>query len=172
MSGLFETQYTGAVKYTIKNCHWLKYLCYESIYFPNELPLSSINCHLKELCVKCDLTDLSVPSANALSAHGDLEHVVLFLRLIALDAATTLIKNSPNLVFLYIVAQESLCYKCGLKMNEEDFKDEMSEIFSYHKLFTTGNFIVVDDHCQMHRNGILGPFRTDLSFFWIPKYNK
>lgn len=74
------------------------------------------------------ITDLSVPSANALSAHGELEHVVLFVRSIALDASITLIKNSPNLAFLYIVAQESLCYDCGLKIDEEDFKDEMSDI--------------------------------------------
>ena len=96
---------TTALKYTITNCHRLKYLFYET-YLISEactiLPLPS-SCNLHQLCIVSKYgINLSAPSVYVLSAHGELEQVTLSVRSITTSAITTLISNSPNLILLYI----------------------------------------------------------------------
>ena len=167
---LFRVQYTTAFDYTIINCCWLKYLYYyrADLYVHSEahvtLPSSS-NCHLQQLCIESCTINLSAPSVQVLSAHGGLEQVVLFVKSITTSAITTLISNSPNLILMYIVTMETLHDDNGVSVDQEDYKDTVSKRFSYHKLLTTGDLILMT-HYYSSCNKILTLFNTNLKSFW------
>ena len=143
---------TTALKYTIINCHRLKYLFYET-YLISEactiLPLPS-SCNLHQLCIVSKYgINLSAPSVHVLSAHGELEQVVLYVKSITTSAITTLISNSPNLMSLYIETMEPLCDENGVSLDREDcnkYKDTVSKTFSYHKLLTTSDFVFIGNY--------------------------
>ena len=145
---LSQARCTTALKYIITNCHQLNYLYYETNLCSEAhatLPSSS-SCHLQELCVKSYVINLSAPFVHVLSAHGELEQVTLYVQSITTSAITTLISNSPNLMLLYIVTIEPLCDENGVGLDCEDYKDTVSKTFSYHKLLTTGDFILSDNY--------------------------
>ena len=55
----------------------------------------------------------------------------------------------PNLILLYIVTIEPLCDENGVSLDQEDcrkYKDTVSKTFSYHKLLTTGDFVLTDSY--------------------------
>ena len=131
---------TKCTKYAITNCHQLKYLYCDVCTVDLDLP-SLTSCHLQQIFVKSSI-DLSVSTAQMLSAHGELEQVILFVRSITTSTITTLISNSPNLILLYIVSTEPLCDENGASVNQKDYKDTVSKKFSYHKLLTTGDLIL------------------------------
>ena len=80
-----------------------------------------------------------------LSAHGELEQITLYVKSITTSAITTLIINSPNLMLLYIVTIKPLCDENGVREDCNKYKDTVSKTFSYHKLLTTGDFILEDE---------------------------
>ena len=153
-------------KYTITNCHQLRYLYYGEYLFreAHHTLHSSSNCHLQQLCINSCTINLSAPSVQVLSAHGGLEQVVLFVRSITTSAITTLISNSPNLILLYIGSDELLCDENGASVDHKDYKDTVSKKFSYHKLLTTGDLILT--HTYPASNKILSLFNTNLKSFW------
>ena len=135
------------------------------------LPLPS-SCNLHQLCIVSRYgINLSAPSVHVLSAHGELEQVTLFVRSITTSAITTLISNSPNLMSLYIVTNE-LCDKNGVRLNWEDrnkYNDTVSKTFSYHKLLTTGDFILTEMYAYSWytvRDKILAHCNTNFNSFW------
>ena len=166
---LFQARCTTALKYTVANCHQLKYLYYESSDSEAHVTLSSSSsCYLQQLCIK-SFINLSTPSVHVLSAHGELEQVVLYVKSITTSAITTLISNSPNLMLLYIVTSE-LCDENGVSLNCEDcnkYKDTVSKTFSYHKLLTIGDFILTKRYFWYAlRNKILAHCNTNFNSFW------
>ena len=163
---LFKARCTTAFKYIITNCHRLKYLYYERDLDSEAhvtLPSSS-SCHLQQLFVSSFNINLSTPSVHVLSAHGELEQVALYVKSITTSAITTLISSSPNLMLLYIVTIKPLCDENGVSLNWEDcnkYKDTVSKTFSYHKLLTTGDFILEEDSFYHYKHfQTLAPFNT------------
>ena len=140
---------TTALKYTITNCHRLKYLYYETNLCSGACTILPLP-HLQQLCIKSwHVINLSAPSVHVLSAHGELEQVTLSVRSITTSAITTLISNSPNLILLYIetMTMEPLCDENGVSLNWEyhsKYKDTVSKTFPYHKLLTIGDFILTN----------------------------
>ena len=138
-----------AFDYAITNCCWLKYLYYGTDHSTSEahvtLP-SSNNCHLQQLCVKSFAINLSAPSVQVFSAHGELEKVALLVKSITTSAITTLISNSPSLILLYIVTMQPLCDDNGVSVDWEYYKHTISKRFSDHKILTTGKFIMSESY--------------------------
>ena len=142
---LSQAQYSGAFKYAVTNCHQLKYL-YCGTNLRSEvrliLPLSS-SCHLQQLCMEgLQYVNLSAPSIQVLSAHGELEKVVLLVKSITTSAVTTLIGNSPNLILLYVVTKEPLCDENDASVDQKDFIDTLSKTFPCSKFLTDGDFVL------------------------------
>ena len=162
---LSQSQCTNALEYTITNCHRLKYLCYCSDELPVILSLSS-GCRLQELYLESHYVCLSAPSAHVLSAHGELEQVVLYVNSITTSAITTLTSNSPNLILLFVATRERLVLDENSVRNN-DYMDTVSKIFSYHKILTAGDFILVDEVDIGSRYEILSRFDTNLNSFWM-----
>ena len=163
---LILTDNTSALKYAVTNCHQFKYLCYENDFIDNgSLPLS-MSCHLQQLCIQLQSTDMSTPFVDVLSAHGELERVVLLLHSVTTNAITILIRNSPNLVLLYIVIEQQLCDEDGYTVRRRCFMRATSETFTDHKLLSSGNFNLLQDKDSTYRDEILGIFTTDLGSLW------
>ena len=134
-----------ALTYAITNCHKLKYLQEKDARKGSPLP-SSINCDLQQLCIYSLSYDLTDELVKVLSAHGQLECVILYVKSITITGITTLINNSPKLTILRISMIKPV-------FNENDtFQDVgtftftytdaeiIKQMFSYHKLFATGSF--------------------------------
>ena len=170
---LSQVRCTTAFKYIITNCHRLKYLYYERNRVSEAhvtLPSSSI-CHLQQLCINSFNINLSTPSVHVLSAHGELEQVALYVKSITTSAITTLISSSPNLMLLYIVTIKPLCDENGVREDCNKYKNTVSKTFSYHKLLTTGDFILKDDNLfYYNRFQKLAPFNTNFNSFWKLDY--
>ena len=112
------------------------------------LPSSSC-CQLHELCIESPrYLNLTTASVHALSVHGKLEQVALIVRSITTNAITALIKNSPQLMLLYVVTREPLCDDSGASMDHEEYIRAVSEMLPYHKLLTAGDLIVMRGDCQ------------------------
>ena len=138
----------SALTYAITNCHKLKYLQEKDARKGSPLP-SSINCHLQQLCIYSLSFDLSDELVKVLSAHGQLECVILYVKSITVTGITTLINNSPKLTILRISMIKPLFnenYKNDPFQDNHDppitYTDTIKQMFSYHKLFATSSFSV------------------------------
>ena len=186
---LTKSQCKAALNYTVTNCSQLKYFCYtDCIKDSVALPLSS-SCHLQQLCLQSHSTHISASFADVLSAHGELERVVLLVNSIVTSAIKTFISNSPNLLLLYVettkldgsILQDRQGFLNddgslnddllrdfleGLEEDREDYKDKISKAFPHHKLFAVGDFTVTQpksykDEIQRHLDN-----NTEFNSFW------
>ena len=83
--------------HTLQDCLQLKYLCLEDQ--SHEICLRwSGSCHLQQVCISshCHRIDICT-FMESLSAHGELECVVLSVESVTIKSITALINNSPNL---------------------------------------------------------------------------
>ena len=163
----------SAFPYAIANCHKLKYL-YEKdarALKENLFPLSS-NCQLQQLCIYSLSINLTDDLVETLSAHGELECVVICVKSITINGITTLINNSPNLHVLHISMIEPLfneAYNTFHCNKAYTYTDRVKEMMSYHKLFAMSSFSVRVIANKILR-GMLDDdlLDTDLNSLWPP----
>ena len=135
---MYGFQYSG-LRYAITNCSKLKYLYDKNACEVGLLSLSS-NCHLQQLFIQSSTSGLTDKSVEALSAHGGLECVVLYVNSITISGITTLINYSPNLILLRIIMRmplfcDDIITTCRSTL---DYTDRIRNVFSYRKLFIAG----------------------------------
>ena len=160
----------SALTYAITNCHKLKYLQEKDARKESPLP-TSINCHLQQLCIYSLSFDLTDELVKVLSAHGQLECVILYVKSISIAGITTLINNSPKLALLRISMIKPL-FNEDYKFRDDTpftYTDTMKQMFSYCKLFATGGFSVRVIAATVIR-GMLATdlFDTNLKSLWPP----
>ena len=130
----------SALTYAITNCPQLKYLYERGARKESPLPSSS-TCHLRQLCF-CSLSfDLTDEFVKVLSAHGQLECVILYVKSITFTSITTLISNSPKLTSLQISVIKPLKGYANGKFTCTA-QNIIEHMFSYHKLLSAGSFSV------------------------------
>ena len=165
---MYYFQYS-ALTYAITNCHKLKYLYEKSARKESLLPLSN-NCHLQQLCIYSLSLNLTDELVEVLSAHGDLERVILYVKSITIDGIVTLINNSPKLTLLHISMIKPLFNERYISQRiPYTYTDTVKEMFPYTKLYTTGSFSV----CVIAATVIRGMLEanladTDLNSLWLP----
>ena len=130
----------SALTYAITNCPQLKYLYERGACKESPLPSSS-TCHLRQLCFYSLSFDLTDEFVKVLSAHGQLECVILYVNSITITSITTLINNSPKLTSLQISVMKPLDYAYGPKFTYTA-QNIIEHMFSYHKLLSAGSFNV------------------------------
>jgi len=128
---------SSIVENITSSCLKLRYVYYNSqnSSAPLSLEQTDIQCHLYQLYIESDSTDIPDTFLNAVSAHRELEHVVLSVRSVPTDGIAVLISNSPQLSTLHVIAQ----YIFPVRLLA-DTKLIFSERFSRRKLFTVGSF--------------------------------
>ena len=153
----------SALTYAITNCHKLKYLYERDARKESLLPLSN-NCRLQQLCIYSVSLNLTDELVEVLSAHGQLECVVLYVKSITINGLTILINNLPKLTSLHIsmiepLFEDSYTFRrevthahacaCGVTPRIKKavdqpytYTDRVKNMFSYRKLFDGDNFSV------------------------------
>ena len=139
----------SALTYAITNCPQLKYLYEKDARKESPLPSSS-TCHLRQLCINSLSFDLTDEFVKVLSAHGQLECVILYVNSITITGITTLINNSPKLTSLHISMLKPFCKKdyryplpfANLIAVEFTYTGRIQKMFRYHKLIAAGSFSV------------------------------
>ena len=133
----------SALTYAITNCPQLKYLYEKDARKESPLPSSS-TCHLRQLCIYSLSFDLTDEFVEVLSAHGQLECVILYVKSITITGITILINNSPKLTSLHISMIKPLFNEDYTYRHDTPFTytDRIKQMFSYHKLFAAGSFSV------------------------------
>ena len=136
----------SALTYAITNCPQLKYLYEKDARKESPLPSSS-TCHLRQLCIHSLSFDLTDEFVKVLSAHGQLECVILCVNSITIAGITTLINNSPKLTSLHISMIKPFCKEDFQFVSPFVYGDgillaytyRIKQMFLYHKLFTVGS---------------------------------
>ena len=161
---MYDFQYSG-LRYAIANCRKLKYLYEKNAYEADLISLSN-NCHLQQLFIKSSTSGLTDKLVEALSAHGGLECVVLYVNSITINGIITLINNSPNLILLRIIIRMPLQSDDRSKI---DYTDRIRNMFSYRKLFVVGSFEVcyVDDYSAKVLPNDITLMDTHLNSLWV-----
>ena len=141
----------SALTYAITNCHKLKYLYEKDACKESLLPLSN-NCNLKQLCIYSLFLNLTDELVEVLSANGQLERVVLYVKSVTVNGLTILINNSPKLTLLYVSMIEPLfddidsytlrVLRARPPKIDQQHTDRVKNMFPHRELFTVGNFSV------------------------------
>jgi len=95
---------------------------------------------------------------TSISAHGGLVQVVMIVQSSTAEGISSLVRNSPKLITLYVSAQTIHC------LSVENFNATLKEMFCNRRLFTAGHYIY-DKHITFFHCG-LWEQRTDLLPLW------
>ena len=157
-------QQSTCVQDILNNYKNLRYFCCDSSL---KLSLSSACSNsLQQLCIVSRGTDLDDKFMAAVSAHGGMVHVALFVGSATSKGITTLIKNSPNLLTFGLCEhkrnEEHNSRSPGIKNLLNLFKREhviseeykslgatLQKKFANRKRFTTGLFALIRQKGKM-----------------------
>jgi len=83
----------------------------------------------------------------SVSAHGGLVHVAMHIQSLMAEGITSLVRNSPKLITLYLSA-ESIPH-----VDIENFNATLKKTFCKRRLFTAGDYILCNkwDKCMACR---------------------
>jgi len=128
-----EFDFTFGVQHITYSCTKLRYLSYTSrdCFAPMSLQHINVQCLLHQLFIESDLTDIPDMFMNAVSVHGELEHVVLCVRSVTREGITSLIANSSQLLTLHVITRSSFLHDTRIILRKR---------FHNRKLFTIGSF--------------------------------
>ena len=163
----------SALTYAITNCPQLKYLYEKNSCKKSPLPSSS-TCHLRKLHIFSLSLDLTDEFAKVLSAHGQLESIILYVKSITFTSITTLISNSPKLTSLHISVMKLLKDYTYGGFAHRAAGTVIRHMFSYHKLLADGNFSVREIAASSFLNKLANDLiYTNLTSWWPPlKHNR
>ena len=115
----------------LANCKKLKYLRYVGYLGNKQFLLPTYACNLEQIYIMSKDTDLSDTFLSAISAHGGLVHVVLYVSSVTSKGVSVLVRNSPKLMGFHATLYDvNFIYQYNVKQ------------FSHRKLFVMGNFTI------------------------------
>ena len=152
----------------LSSCRNLKCLKNSEI---RSLQLSQNCATLEQLCIDSPGIGISDSFMHAISAHGGLVHVVLYVFKVTTEGIATLIANSPKLetchIYTFFVRSPE-----GGQLNLRDYTPSLKRKFSNRKLFTCGSCYLTQRQTQgkssfFHKQDTLDDFllehNTDLT---------
>ena len=95
---------------------------------------------------------------TSVSTHGRLFHVVMFVKSLTAEGITSLLRNSPKLVTLYL-------YVSAMDVSVLNFKATLKKTFWNRRLFTVGLYKLTDSWYDSARD-VLREQCTDLFPLW------
>ncbi|XP_065907093.1 uncharacterized protein [Dysidea avara] len=151
--------YSGHILPTIvmNNCTELK--VFYCVYFIRSLPLPVLTLahNLQQLYIDSQNTDLPDHFMTSVSAHGGLVHVVMSVKSLTFEGITSLVRNSPKLITLYLRAY-------NVNGNVENFNASLKKMFYSRKLFSTGHYMLNNYEHVVH--AVLRGQGSDLLPLW------
>jgi len=140
----------------INHCKELKCVRYTGCYSTS--PDLVHNRNLQQLYIQESHTIVSDEFMISVSAHGGLVHVVMMVQSLTAKGITSLVRNSPKLITLYLSAKTIHC------LSVENFKTTLKKMFCKRRLFRAGHYIC--DRCPRNLNIRLWEQGADLLPLW------
>ena len=119
----------------VNNCKELKYVRIAAMSVSLNL---KHNHNLQQLCIQAPFDDVPDYFMTSVSAHGGLVHVVMDVRSLTAEGITSLVRNSPKLMTLWL-------YAARLTVSMKNFNAKLKKMFSRRRLFTAG-------YCNINEN--------------------
>ena len=117
----------------INNCKELKYVKFSCC---QSTSLNLVHSHnLQQLYISASHTIVPDEFMTSVSAHGGLVHVAMIVQSSTAEGITSLVRNSPKLITLYVSAQTIH------RLSVENFNATLREMFCNRRLFTAGHYI-------------------------------
>ena len=158
----YHTSPPTIVQDVINNCKELRCVSFRSNDYNNLLSLNTTrNQNLQQLYIDSSCTCVPDDFMTSVSSHGGLVHVVIRVRSLTPKGITILVRNSPNLMTLFL----HIITNCEGRAAFESCSANLKKKFWNRKLFTSGNYKVA-----AHFGGIGDKLRefglTDLLSLW------
>ena len=132
-------QSTATMHNTVTSCKVLKYLKYSIMHYSEHaINLVPFLGKLQQLLIDCSYCDISDKFMQMVSVHGELVHVLLYVKSVTHEGITTLIMNSPKLLTFYVVGNTLSSKEVMPRIN--DMELFYRKKFQNRKLFTAGTF--------------------------------
>ena len=130
----------GIVESVLTSCNKLTCFNYYGIYYETLLSFSpDLNfCNLQQLYLQSGSFTVPESFMKAVSAHGGLVHIILFVKTVAHAGIVSVIATSRKLLTFHIIAYSRVLEDLTIDLN--DFKAELKRRFSQRKLFNSGSF--------------------------------
>ena len=121
-------------------CKELVCLGYESSIVRRPLSLSSISHHkLQQLYIDSPNTVVPDNFMETISAHGQLERVIIAVSSLTTKGITSLISNSPGLLTLIIITENCVYNGKHARVASKDIMNDLEKKFPKRKLISVGN---------------------------------
>jgi len=130
----------GIVESVLTSCSKLTCFNYFGIYYETPLTFSSSLdfCNLQQLYLQSGSFVVPESFMKAVSAHGRLVHMILFVKTVSHAGIVSVITASHELLTLHIIAYSSVLEDSTIDLN--DFKAQLKKRFSQRRLFNSGSF--------------------------------
>jgi len=129
----------------------------------------SFHFNLQQLSLASFATDLPNIFMETISAHGGLVHVVFNVNSVTVEGINSLVINSPRLLTMIIFSMEYVCNEQGSKVNSKNIISSLRKKLPGRKLFSAGDFRVVQYHRILESNLNEFAYGTDLGPLWLKK---
>ena len=116
-------------------CNAWKQLLLTSIYSPN----------IEQFCINSACTDIPNSFMDNISFHGKLVHVIMYVNSVTADGVISLIKNSPGLLTLIIVARQHVYNEQGERVYANDIREIVKKMIPHAKLLSVGDYRLLQD---------------------------
>ncbi|XP_065914945.1 uncharacterized protein [Dysidea avara] len=123
------------VQDVINICKELKCFWYSCEYYQLSLNVA-YNHNLQQLYISAFRTVVPDEFMTSVSAHGGLVHVVMNVQSLTTEGITSLVRNSPKLITLYLSAETMH------RVDVENFSATLKKLFFNRRLFTAGHYIL------------------------------
>jgi len=146
-----------------KELKLLRYCCMNIMSFA---PIAVSSQELQQLCIETEYGRITETFMDTVSAHGELTHVILFVRSITAEGIDALVKNSRKLITFHVYMVEPIHGEQGARLNLKVLKANLKERFPHRRLFTASGFKVVQGRTLYQKSNVLRERNTDLQSMW------
>ena len=169
---VFYTEDPNTMADIISSCNQLLCVsCKTKFGKPLNLSLSVSCCKLQDLCIDSDRTEISHHFMEAISAHGGLMRVVLYVKSITAEGITSLVANSKALLMLMIFTPLTIRTESGSKISLNSIKHGLKKRFPNRILFSVGNYRVEHNCKFLFLRRILSESAADFGLYTLwPSY--
>ena len=128
-----------------------------------ELSLSVVhNPNLQQVQIESAFTNLPDVFLSTISAHGQLVHVVLYVKSVTEEGITALLTNSPKLRTLHVVVRDKIYDHDGAVLDPNVLENKMSRMFLHKHSLALGYCTIMQGYKQF----VDEECSTDLLSLW------
>jgi len=128
----------------LSSCEKLTHFKYVFHYMFPYVDSRAHNLNIQQLCIEVERSKVSDTFLDTVSAHGKLEHVVMYVRSVTLNGIRAMIQNSLKLITFHIYVYEDIYDEKDVYVNPTVIKNTLKKAFHNRRLFTVGSLKILE----------------------------